>query len=191
MQSLSIRLSILGLLMEQDMHPYEIRTRMKKRFLDQQGRFKIGSLYYAVDQLKKQEYIEAVETIQSEVRPERTVYRITGNGRVYFHQLLLDRFREASPDYHPLYIALVFAGKGDQDMIAAILQERIRDAEEHVEVCYRTYSEHVGRVPRSVLHLMAGYYEHAKTELAWLSRLLADTEAGRLHEISALPLLED
>lgn len=191
MQSLSIRLSILGLLMERNMHPYEIRTRMKERFLDLQGRFKIGSLYYAVDQLKKQNYIEAVMTVQDELGPEKTVYRITDSGKAYFQNLLLDRFREAAPDNHPLYIALVFAGKGDQEQIAMILRGRIGEAERHVELCHRTYAEHEGIVPRSVLHLMAGYYEHARTELAWLRRLLIDAEAGKLHEISTLPGFEN
>lgn len=172
------------------MHPYEMRTRMKERFLDLQGRFKIGSLYYAVDQLKKQNYIEAVMTIQDDLGPEKTVYQITAGGKAYFQHLLLDRFREAAYDNHPLYIALVFAGKGDQEQIAAILRERIGEAEKHVEACRRTYAEHEGIVPRSVLHLMAGHYEHAGTELAWLRRLLIDAEAGTLHEISILPGFE-
>lgn len=191
MQALSIRLSILGLLMEENMHPYEIRVRMKDRFLDSQGRFKIGSLYYAVDQLAKQSYIEAVETIQSDTRPDKTVYRITDKGRTYFHKLLLDRFKEEEPPFHPMYIALGFAGKGDNEKIAAILRDRVREAEHHVNYCYQVYCEHKGTVPRSVLHLMAGRYEHAKTELAWLIRLLEDTEAGRLNEVAFSPLLDE
>ncbi|WP_410769955.1 PadR family transcriptional regulator [Fontibacillus sp. BL9] len=191
MQALSIRLCILGLLMEENMHPYEIRTRMKDRFLDFQGRFKIGSLYYAVDQLAKQSYIEAVETIHSDTRPDKTVFRITDKGRAYFQKLLLDRFKEDVPLFHPMHIALVFAGKGDREKIAAILRERVREAEHQVNLCYQVYCEHQGIVPRSVLHLMAGRYEHAKTELAWLVRLLADTEAGRLSEKEFSPLLDE
>ncbi|MMZ62631.1 hypothetical protein D1872_248470 [compost metagenome] len=56
---------------------------------------------------------------------------------------------------------------------------------------YQIYAEHRGIVPRSVLHLMAGQYEHAKTELSWLKRLLAETEEGRLNERTQSPLLDE
>lgn len=191
MKALSIRLSILGLLLEENLHPYEISLRMKERFLDQKGQFKIGSLYYAVDQLEKQAYIEAVETIRSENRPDKTVFRITDKGRTYFHKLLIERLRDTEPPYHPMYIALVFAGKGDQRDIAQVLKERIQDTEHMVNIYYQVYAEHRGIVPRSVLHLMVGQYEHAKTELFWLKRLLAETEEGRLNERTISPLLDE
>ncbi|MNO57904.1 Transcriptional regulator PadR-like family protein [compost metagenome] len=191
MKALSIRLSILGLLLDENLHPYEISLRMKERFLDQKGQFKIGSLYYAVDQLEKQAYIEAVETIRSENRPDKTVFRITDKGRDYFHKLLIERLKDMEPPYHPMHIALVFAGKGDQGVIAQVLRERIQNTEHTVNLYYQIYAEHRGIVPRSVLHLMAGQYEHAKTELSWLKRLLAETEEGRLNERTQSPLLDE
>ncbi|MGG6314565.1 PadR family transcriptional regulator [Paenibacillus macerans] len=191
MKAHAIRLCVLGLLLEEELHPYEMLIRIRDRFLDQHGKFNIGSLYYAVDQLAKQSHIEAVETIQSSSRPDKTVYRITGKGRDYFHKLLLDRFQEDNPDYHPLHAALVFAGRGDQGKIAAVLQERIREAEHRVNLYYQVYQEHQGIVPRSVLHLMAGRYEHARTELDWLRRLQADAEAGLLGDRNRADLLTE
>ncbi|MNI49178.1 Transcriptional regulator PadR-like family protein [compost metagenome] len=191
MKALSIRLSVLGLLLEENLHPYEISIRMRDRFLDQKGQFKIGSLYYAVDQLAKEAYIEAVETIRSENRPDKTVFRITDKGKVYFQKLLLERLKDTQPPYHPMYIALAFAGKGNQQDIAKVLKQRIQDTEHLVNYYYQVYEEHRGIVSRSVLHLMAGQYEHAKTELQWLKRLLADTEGGRLNERTVSPLLDE
>ena len=190
MKALSIRLCILGLLLEEDLHPYEIMVRMRERFLDHEDKFKIGSLYYAVDQLAKQSYIEAVETIHSTSKPDKTVYRITDSGKEHFHKLLLDRFKEDAPVYNPLHIVLVFASRGDQEKIAEILRERIREVEFQVDFSLNVYKEHQGLVPRSVLHLMAGQYEHAKTELKWLKRLLADTEAGRLGDTDSASLMD-
>ncbi|GGH13540.1 PadR family transcriptional regulator [Paenibacillus segetis] len=188
---MSIRLSILGLLLEEDLHPYEIRVRMKERFLDHQGKFHIGSLYYAVEQLAKQKYIEVLETISSSNRPDKTVYRITDKGKDHFQKLLLDKIKVIEPVYHSMYIALVFADKGDQEKIASLLRERVKEAEHHVNIQYQIYCEHQGIVPRSVLHFMAGHYEHAMAELKWLKRLLVDTEAGRLGQIEFTPLLDD
>ncbi|WP_110945296.1 PadR family transcriptional regulator [Paenibacillus phocaensis] len=191
MKGLAIRLCILGLLLEEDQHPYEMLIRIRDRFLDQHGNFKIGSLYYAVDQLAKAAYIETVETIQNEGRPDKTVYRITDKGREHFHKLLIDRFQEEVSAYHPLHVALVFAKYGDRDKVTALLQARIREAEHQVNLSYQVYEEHRGVVPRSVLHLMAGRYEHARIELTWLRRLLADAEAGRLGDRDPADLLDE
>ena len=191
MKGLAIRLCILGLLLEEDQHPYEMLIRIRDRFLDQHGNFKIGSLYYAVDRLAQEAYIEAVKSIHNSGRPDKTVYRITDKGRGYFHKLLIDRFQENVSGYHPLHVALAFARYGDRDKVAALLQARIREAEHQVNLSYQVYEEHRGIVPRSVLHLMAGHYEHARTELSWLRRLLADAEAGRLGDRDPADLLNE
>ena len=78
---MSMKLAILGLLLEGDHHPYEIRIKMKDRGMDQYTKLQMGSLYYAVDRLAEDGYIEAVETIQSDSRPDKTIYRITDAGR--------------------------------------------------------------------------------------------------------------
>ena len=78
---MSMKLAILGFLLEGDHHPYEIRIKMKDRGMDQYTKLQMGSLYYAVDRLAEDGYIEAVETIQSDSRPDKTIYRITDAGR--------------------------------------------------------------------------------------------------------------
>lgn len=191
MKGVAIRLCILGLLLEEDQHPYEMLIRIRDRFLDQHGNFKIGSLYYAVDQLAKSGDIEAVETIYGEGRPDKTVYRITDKGREYFQKLLIERFQEEVSAYHPLHVALAFARHGDREKLIAMLQDRIRNAEHEVNLSYQIYEEHQGIVPRSVLHLMVGRYEHARTELNWLRRLLKDAEAGQLGNREPVDLLNE
>ncbi|GGA28017.1 PadR family transcriptional regulator [Paenibacillus physcomitrellae] len=186
-----IKLAILGLLMEKNMHPYEIRTIMKDRALDQNTKIQIGSLYYAVEQLAKQAYIEAVEVIKSDNRPDKTVYQITDKGKAYFEKLLLSMLEEIEPIHTPIKMALAFAWKGDQAKMADVLKKRVVEAEHQVNYLYELYQEHIGVVPRSVLHLMAGNYEHAKTELKWLKRLYQDAHEGRLAEIAPASILED
>lgn len=46
-----MKLLILGLLLERNMHPYEITLVMKERSMDQVIKLQTGSLYYAVDKL--------------------------------------------------------------------------------------------------------------------------------------------
>ncbi|MGG4340845.1 PadR family transcriptional regulator [Paenibacillus lautus] len=188
---MSMKLAILGLLLEGDHHPYEIQIKMKDRGMDQYTKLQMGSLYYAVDRLAEEEYIEAVETIQSDSRPDKTIYRITETGRKLFEQLLLKKFRDTEPVHHPLYMALPFSLHADPAVLAPILQARIRDAEHRVNQAYQLYVEHQHIVPRSAQHLMIGMYEHAKTDLNWLKRLHEDLVQGKLGTIGEPLFPED
>lgn len=177
---MSMKLAILVVLLERDMHPYEMMLVMKDRAMDRLTKLQMGSLYYAVDQLAKNGEIEQVEVIRSSDRPEKTVYRITDAGRAEFEQLLLQQFRKNDTVYHPMYIALAFSRHADPLKIAKLLEERIRDVEHEVHYMYQIYEEHIPSVSRAALHLMYGRYEHSLAELKWLRRLHADTLANRL-----------
>ena len=51
---MSMKLVILGLLLEGDKHPYEVQHIMKERQMDCYIKYAKGSLYYAFEQLEKQ-----------------------------------------------------------------------------------------------------------------------------------------
>jgi DNA-binding PadR family transcriptional regulator len=182
---MSFKLAILGLLMERDMHPYEIRQTMKDRNMHRTMRLQDGSLYYAVDQLRKEDCIEVVEVVKEASRPDKTIYRITAKGREQFQELLLQQFREKKVIQHPLYVALPFAAHGDQSRIAEALETKLAEAEQRVRDARAVYEEHASFVPKAVLHLMAGYYSHSKVEVSMLRRLLQDAREGRLGDKGA------
>src|SRR6516162_1011722 len=73
-------LTVLCLLKERPMHPYEmqrlIRQRKNDNFLD----LKRGSLYHAIGRLQRAGLIEVVSTTREGRRPERTTYRLTEAG---------------------------------------------------------------------------------------------------------------
>ncbi|KUP24432.1 PadR family transcriptional regulator [Paenibacillus sp. DMB5] len=179
---MSMKIAILGLLQEKDMHPYEITLIMKERMYDQMMKLQMGSLYYAVDKLAQGEYIEAVETIRSNDRPDKTIYRITAKGKALFEQLILQQIKKVELVFHPLYMALALSRYIDQDKVEKVLEERIREIEHQVNYAYQVYEEHISVVPRSALHLMYGRYEHSLTELKWLKRLYADVTARKLND---------
>nr|WP_088829907.1 PadR family transcriptional regulator [Paenibacillus tyrfis] len=179
---MSMKLVILGLLMEGDSHPYELRHKMKERAMLHYIKMQEGSLYYAIDTLNKEGYIEALEIVKESGRPDRTVYRITDEGRQLFHRLLLEQFESRAPVFHPMYAALVFAFHGDAQQIHTIIMQKIEEQRRIVALLHDIYEEHIPTVPRSVLHMMKGRWEHAVTELRWLERLAADAAAGRLYE---------
>ena len=85
---------ILGALHRGDFHPYEIKQRLNNALVDCYTDVDVGTLYYAVRQLVKSGDI-APKTRQKVARGgERTIYRITPQGRRRFQELLLERFQE-------------------------------------------------------------------------------------------------
>jgi DNA-binding PadR family transcriptional regulator len=75
-----IALTTLEMLLERDMHPYEIHQIMVERRSDRMFRLSPGTLYRTVERLEQADLVEVVETSREGRRPERTTYRITGRG---------------------------------------------------------------------------------------------------------------
>src|SRR2546421_4806923 len=74
-------LVILALLFEQPMHPYEIRRLVRQRGKGDLVDLRPGSLYRTIERLERVGLVETVETQREGRFPERTVYRLTDNGR--------------------------------------------------------------------------------------------------------------
>jgi DNA-binding PadR family transcriptional regulator len=180
---MSMKLAILGLLMEGDSHTYEIRQKMKERAMHNYIKIQDGSLYYAMDQLSKAGFVNTVEVINDSNRPDRTVYSISETGKIKFQELLFKQMELPDRFMSPLSIALVFARHGHDDQIAAILKKKIRQCEANITMYGELYEEHIQIVPRAVLHMMHGSYEQAVVELKWLKRLYQDAKDHRLKEV--------
>ncbi|NOU89837.1 PadR family transcriptional regulator [Paenibacillus sp. LMG 31460] len=179
---MSMKLVILGLLMEANRHTYEIRQTMKERGMNNYMKLQDGSLYYAMDQLHKDGLVEALEVIRDTNRPEKTIYQITAAGKLKFQELLVEQLHEEIKHYHPLYVALPFSVHGDQAKIADILENKIMAQKMVMNKMKSLYEEHISIVPRVVLQMMVGAYKRAFSELKWLEQLQKDAREGRLQE---------
>ncbi|WP_281889264.1 PadR family transcriptional regulator [Paenibacillus sp. YYML68] len=177
---MSMKLVILGLLMECDSHPYELMQKMKERAMLHYIKMEEGSLYYAIDKLAQEAYVEVVAKVQLGGKRDRTIYRITERGTELFHELLDAQFAESKHIHHPLYAALAFAKHGRASRIHELLQHQIMEQQRIVTHLKDLYESHIHDVPRAVLHMMKGRLEHAVVELRWLERLSADAAADRL-----------
>ena len=179
---MSMKLVILGLLMEANRHTYEIRQTMKERGMNNYMKLQDGSLYYAMDQLHKDGLVEALEVVRDTNRPEKTIYQITAAGKLKFQELLVEQLHEEIKHYHPLYVALPFSVHGDQAKIADILENKIMAQKMIMNKMKSLYEEHISIVPRVVLQMLVGTYKRAFSELKWLEQLQKDAREGRLQE---------
>src|SRR6185437_15860956 len=92
-------LSILQLLDERPMHPYELAATMRNRHLDEFIRLNFGSLYHTVDGLERSGWIVPAEREKEGGRPERTVYRLTKTGREVLARVVSDILAHPRREY--------------------------------------------------------------------------------------------
>lgn len=190
---MSMKLFILGLLMEKDQHPYEIRQTIKQRNWNISFKLRDGSLYYAVDQLRNDGWIEAVEVIPvpGDSRPDKTVYRVTEQGKSEFLALMVSQMEQHSYPQHPMFAALPFIKHAD----ARIVAEHV---EKHLEACNCKieHLENVLEVKRGILpvgsqYLIEGMKRYSMAERSWLEDLLKDAKAGRLNVVGGIGSSEE
>src|SRR5438309_10190202 len=94
-----LALSILGLLDERPMHPYELASTMRERHQDEFIRLNFGSLYHTVDVLERNGWIVPTEREKEGRRPERTIYRLTDSGREILVRVVSDIIAHPRREY--------------------------------------------------------------------------------------------
>ncbi|QHT59681.1 PadR family transcriptional regulator [Paenibacillus lycopersici] len=181
---MSMKLLILGLLMERERHPYEIRQTIKLRNWNECFKLRDGSLYYAVDQLRQDGLIEAAEVVSvpGENRPDKTIYRITDSGREAFLQLLQEQFKHTSYPQHPLFLAMPFVRHGSSDLIEALVLKQLEDCETRLARMKFIMELKGSLIPRGSSLMIEGFIRFGETERAWLQQLLEETRSGKLFE---------
>jgi len=103
-----LALSILQLLDERPMHPYELAATMRERHQDEFIRLNFGSLYHTVDVLERNGWIVTAEREKEGNRPERTIYRLTPTGREVLVDVVADIVARPRREYPHFAAGLMF-----------------------------------------------------------------------------------
>src|SRR5438270_4864079 len=103
-----LALSVLELLDEEPMHPYEMATRMRIRHHDEFIRLNFGTLYHTVEALERDGWIEPMEREKEGRRPERTIYRLTDAGRDVLTRTISDLLKRPQKEYPQFAAGLMF-----------------------------------------------------------------------------------
>lgn len=181
--NVSVKLIILGLLSEREMHPYEIQQTLKVREMEHLLRFQKGSLYYAVEQLHKNGFIEISEILRETHRPEKTVYRINEAGRQEFIKLMKKNFLNLDVAFTPVYPALGFAAPSDGPLVLDLLNQRLQMLRDKLMIQKEKYQSRIPTLTRSKLYIFVSSVQQTETEIRWLESIRRDAMDGRLGEI--------
>lgn len=177
-----LTLMVLVLLAEAPMHPYEMQRVMQARGKDTVVRVQRGSLYPAVERLVAAGLIEPVETEREGRRPERTVYRITEDGRDTAELWLTGMLREVRNEYPEFPAALSFLPLLSAVDARVELTSRLVALGKSI-AAIRSVTEGLNdrfRLPR--LFLIETEYQLAmlEAEYRWVSGVVDDIAEGRL-----------
>jgi DNA-binding PadR family transcriptional regulator len=170
-------ISVLALLSERPMHPYEMYRLLVERHEDRIVKVRPGSLYHTVDRLAGHALVEAIGTERDGGRPERTTYRITAPGQ----EALTVRIRTvlATPvNEFPVFpVALGEAHNLPRAEVVELLAARVTHLEATAaENAAALAAAETAQVEEA--YLLAGRYtqELLTTELRWLHGLIGRLE---------------
>ena len=173
-----LALSLLNLLIERPMYPYEMATTLRQRGKDEAIKINWGSLYTVVQNLEKYGFIEALDVAREGRQPERTTYQITDAGREELKDWLRELIGEPEREYTRFEAALGECAVLPPNELAGLLQRRL-DALEATIVQHDAELEAlVTQVPR--LFLIESEYHLAlrRAEAEWVRNLLKEFTDG-------------
>ena len=191
-----LALSLLNLLVERPMYPYEMAATLRQRGKDEAIKINWGSLYTVVQNLEKYGFIEAMDVAREGRQPERTTYRITEAGREELKDWLRELISQPEREYTRFEAALGEIAVLPPNEVAALLQRRL-DALDAVIAQHETgLAAWVTQVPRLFLIESEYYLALRRAEAEWIRGLLKEFTDGtfpgikewqRYHDTGQLP----
>jgi DNA-binding PadR family transcriptional regulator len=171
-------LAVLSTVSNKAMHPYEMAAVMRERGKDQDMDIKWGSLYTVVQNLEKHGFLAATESVRPGRRPERTVYRITDEGRAELQDWTRELLGEPEREFPRFEAGLSVLGGLGPDEVAALLTQRLALLDEQL-AAQRTALTKVD-VPR--IFLLEAEYDLAvrQAEADWVRAILVEFADGSL-----------
>jgi DNA-binding PadR family transcriptional regulator len=173
-------LTVLALLREAPMHPYQMRRLIRTRHKDELLALKHGSLYHAIGRLERAGLIAVESTSREGRRPERTTYRVTPAGNETLRSALSKSIAVPRREPSEFMTAVSFLVHMEPADAAARLEERVHALEQAIaelEAGMTDAAKHVERI-----HLIESEYLLAmqRAELAWVEELLGELQRKKL-----------
>jgi DNA-binding PadR family transcriptional regulator len=191
-----LALSLLNLLMQRPMYPYEMAATLRHRGKDEAIKINWGSLYTIVRNLEKYGFIEAVEVAREGRQPERTTYQITEAGRAELMEWLRELLGVPEREYTRFEAALGESAILPPDDLAGLLRQRLdtldaANAQQQAEL-----ESAETQIPRLFMIESEYYLAMRRAEADWVRALLTEFTDGtfpglddwrRFHQTGQLP----
>jgi len=173
-----LALSLLTLLTERPMYPYEMASMLRLRGKDNAIKINWGSFYTVVQNLEKYGFIEAVEVAREGRQPERTTYQITDAGRAELTDWLRELLSVPEREHSSFEAALSEAAILPPDELIDLLQQRLAALEEANGRFQAQLETLVTQLPRLFLIESEYYLAQRRAEEEWVRGLLKEFTSG-------------
>jgi len=175
-----LALSILELLHERPMHPYELAATMRARHHDEFVRLNFGSLYHTVEVLERNGWVVPSEREKEGRRPERTVYRVSDAGRDVLQRVVSDILANPRREYLHFSAGLMFM----HHLSAEAAVQRLEERSQALLKVITKLSQILDEVQASHTRLSVIELEHKiavlKAERAWVDKIAKEIADGKL-----------
>jgi len=176
-----LALSILELLDERPMHPYEMASTMRVRHQDEFIRLNFGTLYHTVDVLERKGWILPIEREKEGRRPERTIYKLTEAGQEVLTRTLGELLRKPTREYPQFVAGLMFMHHLTASEAASHLHERAASLDALVTKFEHVLAElHRQGLTRLALIEMEHKIAMLDAERKWVRKLEGEIVDGKL-----------
>lgn len=176
---MTVRLVILGLLRENPLYGYELKQIIEEHMGDWTS-IAFGSIYFALDKLAGEGFVEKVSVEKEGRRPSRSVYQITKAGRDEFLRLLREAWQNVEHQYFSLDVCLFFMGALPDEEVEAYLRSRQSELQgtlQHVS-SHRDEQMSQPEIPPIARAIFEHTIAHTQAELDWITDLLGKMEKG-------------
>ena len=180
-----LALSLLTLLTERPMYPYEMASMLRLRGKDNAIKINWGSFYTVVQNLEKNGFIEAVEVAREGRQPERTTYQITDAGRAELKDWLRELLSVPEREHSSFEAALGEAAVLPPDELIDLLQQRLATLEEANGRLQGQLETLVTQLPRLFLIESEYYLAQRRAEEDWVRGLLKEFTGGTFPGLDA------
>lgn len=177
---MTVRLVILGLLRDRPLYGYEIKQIIEEHMGDWTS-IAFGSIYFALDKLAEEKFIEKVGIEQPGNRPSRSVYQVTEAGRNEFLRLLREGWQQVEQQFFSIDVYMFFLESLPLQEVKNYLRIRqkvLQDTLNHIQH-HRDEQLSVPAVPRLATAIFDHALVHTQAELTWLTGLLQKIESGQ------------
>lgn len=173
-------ISVLAMLREAPMHPYQMQRLLRLRHKDEILVLKRGSLYHAIGRLERDQLIAVKSTSRNGRRPERTTYAITAMGRKEFTRVLRHIIATPKRERSEFMAAMSFL----VHLTPAEALPRLGERASHLENEIATHSTGVAAASKFVLRINLVESEYLiamlRAELNWVRKLIGEISDGSL-----------
>ncbi|MBJ6999531.1 PadR family transcriptional regulator [Streptomyces griseofuscus] len=191
-RSSPLALTVLSLLHYQPLHPYGMQRLIKEWGKDQVVNVsQRTSIHRTIERLVAAGLVEVHEVERDQQYAERTVYRITDEGRRVARAWLLDMLGTPRPEYPQFPVALSFALMLTPEETLTVLDDRAAAVARTLDALDAQLAGEDDGGPSRVIWLETEYQRTmAAAELRWLTAVTDDLRSGRLawswEELAAL-----